>query len=165
MQIQVIYRRYNCYNQPITIKTLKLMYTHPFFRRFFSFLLFYLSSYSICIAASTEAIISTKYLLIEHANYNIYGDRLNKEQGRIPGLQLAVSSTSKRLEGIASVDIYSGNVPYDGKATNGDFSSTTSIKLNRFSYRLMKSDLIVTPNFTALLPLVTGIEIFNHKAI
>ncbi|MDH5256607.1 MAG: hypothetical protein OEX07_01325 [Gammaproteobacteria bacterium] len=102
-------------------------------------------------STSNKVSVSADYLFFKHENYNVKDETLNSEKGWIPGLQVAYKSISKNLEGIALLEKYTGDVSFDGIATNGPFSSKTNEDLTRFSYRLNAEQSRSDYNFYTLL--------------
>ena len=69
--------------------------------------------------ANTYIDVSTKLLHFNYEEFDTSGQTLNTEIGVIPGVSLTLSNAQKRLTNSIGIEIYNGQVTYDGHTQLG----------------------------------------------
>ena len=89
------------------------------------------------LLAETTVGASIKTLRFDYEEFDQSGATFNRETGFIPGLSLSISKTKGELRSLISVELYDGQVNYDGQTQSGTPHVTnTDETLHRVFYKL-----------------------------
>ena len=89
------------------------------------------------LLAETTVDASIKALRFDYEEFDQSGTSLNRETGFIPGISLYISKTKGELTSLISVELYDGQVNYDGQTQSGTPHLTnTDETLHRVLYKL-----------------------------
>jgi len=113
----------------------------PVLRPFSVLLLLFLTNITVFASTfspskNTQISASAEYMYLKHENYDEDGFVVNSEDGFIPGFGISLISTSRKMIGGFSLEMYSGSTDFTAELSDGFFESRTTQRLSCFSYHL-----------------------------